>query len=73
MKEAKPEEVGLSSTRLARIDEHLRGRYIEPGKIAGALTVVARRGRIAHCSALGHMEVERKRPLERTRSSASIP
>ena len=64
MERVKPEEVGLSSVRLARIDDHLRERYIEPGKISGALTLVARRGRIAHCSPLGHMEVERKRPLE---------
>ena len=59
-----PEEVGLSSERLGRIDEHLRERYIEPGKISGALTLVARKGRLAHCSALGHMELEGKRPLE---------
>jgi CubicO group peptidase (beta-lactamase class C family) len=64
MERVKPEQVGLSSQRLARIDEHLRERYIEPGKIAGALTLVARRGGIAHCSALGHMELERERPLE---------
>ena len=59
-----PEKVGLSSERLGRIDEHLRERYIEPGKISGALTLVARKGRLAHCSALGHMELEGKRPLE---------
>ena len=64
MKRVKPEEVGLSSQRLARIDEHLCERYIEPGKISGALTLVARRGAIAHCSPLGHMELERKRALE---------
>ena len=30
----RPEDVGLSSERLARIDRHLQERYIEPGKIA---------------------------------------
>jgi len=30
----RPEDVGLSSERLARIDDHLRRRYLEPGKIA---------------------------------------
>jgi len=64
MERVSPEEVGLSTARLARIDDHLRERYIEPGKISGAFTLVARRGQIAHCSTLGHMELERKRPLE---------
>ena len=64
MERVKPEEVGLSSKRLARIDEHLRDRYLEPGKISGCLSLVARRGKLAHCSPLGHMELEAKRPLE---------
>jgi hypothetical protein len=38
------ERTGLALERLARIDEHLKRRYIKPGKIAGALTLVARRG-----------------------------
>jgi CubicO group peptidase (beta-lactamase class C family) len=60
----KPEEVGLSGERLARIDAHLRDRYLGPGKISGALALVARHGKVAHCSALGHMELEQRRPLE---------
>ena len=64
MERVKPEEVGLATSRLARIDDHLRDRYLEPGKISGAFTLVARRGKLAHCSALGHIELERKRPLE---------
>ena len=32
---------GLSTERLGRIDTLLQQRYIEPGKIAGALTLVA--------------------------------
>ena len=64
MEMVKPEEVGLSGERLARIDAHLRDRYLGPGKISGALTLVARHGKVAHCSALGHMELEQRRPLE---------
>ena len=64
MERVKPEEVGLSSKRLARIDEHLRERYLEPGKISGCLSLVARRGKLAHCSPLGHMELEQKRAIE---------
>ena len=57
----KPEEVGLSSSRLARIGEHFQ-RYIDAGKLAGVLTLVARRGQIAYLEAQGHLEIERRRP-----------
>jgi CubicO group peptidase (beta-lactamase class C family) len=64
MQVVSPEEVGLSSAALARIDEHLSSRYIAPGKIAGALTLVARRGRVAFLSPLGQMDRERAKPTE---------
>ena len=54
---------GLSIERLRRIDQLLQQRYIDPGKIAGALTLVARRGEIAHFSALGAMDAERGKPM----------
>jgi len=60
-----PEEVGLASERLARIDRHLESRYLDRKKIPGALTLVARRGRIAHLSTLGMMDLERGRPMTR--------
>ena len=60
-----PESVGLSSERLARIDHHLASRYVDPGKIAGCLTLVARRGEIVHCSPLGRRDLERDLPMER--------
>jgi CubicO group peptidase (beta-lactamase class C family) len=60
---ARPEDVGLSSARLSRIDQHLRERYIEPGKIAGAVTLVARHGQVVHLSALGLRDRERKQPM----------
>ena len=31
-----PEQTGLDPERLARIDEHLESRFIQPKKIAGA-------------------------------------
>jgi CubicO group peptidase (beta-lactamase class C family) len=57
-----PEEVGLSSEGLGRIDDLLRSRYVVPGKIAGALTLVARRGKVAFLSPLGQMDLQRGRP-----------
>ena len=61
---AAPEDVGLSPAQLARIDEHLRRRYLEPEKIAGCLTLVARGGKPAYLSAQGLMDRERGRPMQ---------
>ena len=59
----RPEDVGLSSERLARIDSHLKRRYLDPGKIAGALTLVFRRGHVAWLSPQGLMDRERGVPM----------
>jgi CubicO group peptidase (beta-lactamase class C family) len=59
---AKPEEVGLSSERLQRIHDLIQ-RYIDSGNFTGAVTVVARRGRIAHFEAQGLMDLETKKPM----------
>ena len=48
-----PDAAGFDATRLIRIDDHLRTRYIEPGKIAGCQVVVSRRGQVAHAATLG--------------------
>ncbi len=58
----KPEEVGLSSERLKRIGEAVQ-RHIEAGNVSGAVTLVARRGRIAHFEARGMMDLESKKPM----------
>jgi len=58
----RPEDVGLSSAGLRRVDDHLRG-YVDAGKLAGTLTLVARRGQIVHLSALGQMDRERGLPM----------
>jgi CubicO group peptidase (beta-lactamase class C family) len=58
-----PEAVGLSSARLRCIDDHVRTRYVEAGKIAGALTLVARRGKVAFFSPVGLMDRERAKPM----------
>ena len=58
----KPEEVGLSSTRLDRIRGHFQ-RYIDDGKLAGTLTLVARHGHVAFFEPQGHLELEGSRPM----------
>ena len=59
---AAPEDVGLSSERLGRIGSVV-DRYIDAQLIPGALTLVARHGRIVHCEVRGHANVERQIPL----------
>ena len=56
---AAPESVGMSAERLQRVDEYFQ-RFIDDGRIAGAVTLVARRGEVVHHSALGwrHREAE---------------
>jgi len=59
MKHADPSELGFSAQRLKRVDDHLRRNYVDAGKISGALTLVARAGRVAHLSPLGMRDIER--------------
>ncbi|MEE8399366.1 MAG: serine hydrolase domain-containing protein [Desulfobacterales bacterium] len=59
----RPEDVGLSSDRLARIAPHLLQSYIDPKKISGAITLIARRGEIAYFSPVGMMDLEREKPM----------
>jgi CubicO group peptidase (beta-lactamase class C family) len=58
-----PKAAGFDPARLARIDEHLLSRYVEPGKIAGCQVLVARHGHVAHRSSLGLMDRERGVPV----------
>jgi CubicO group peptidase (beta-lactamase class C family) len=60
----KPEDVGLSSERLQRITTTIRD-HIAAGDVAGVVTLVARRGRIAHFEAQGSANIESKRPMTR--------
>ena len=59
---AKPEEVGLSSERLVRIREAVQ-RHIDAKAVSGAVTLVARHGRIVHLEAHGSIDIEAKRPM----------
>jgi CubicO group peptidase (beta-lactamase class C family) len=62
MDTARPEAVGLSSSRLKRIGQAMQ-RYVEEGKLAGTLTLVARYGKIAHFEPLGLMDAESQKPM----------
>ena len=49
---AKPEQVGLSSERLDRVGQALKGE-IAKGKLPGAVALVARKGRVAYFESFG--------------------
>jgi CubicO group peptidase (beta-lactamase class C family) len=60
----KPEEVGFSSERLARIGQTVE-RHIHGHDIAGAVTLVARRGRIAQFEAYGLADLDSRKPMSK--------
>ena len=61
---AKPEEVGFASDRLQRVNQVIQ-RAIDAKQIAGAVTVVARRGKVAHFEAQGMMDLEARTPMRK--------
>jgi len=61
---ARPEEVGLSTERLQRINELIK-RHIDAGTFSGAVTLVARQGRVAHLEAQGLMDIESRKPMQK--------
>jgi len=58
-----PESVGLSTAGLQRIDAYLR-REVEEGRLAGVVTLVARRGKTVHTSAFGAKDLEAGEPAD---------
>jgi CubicO group peptidase (beta-lactamase class C family) len=59
----KAEAIGLSASRLARLDEVMKRRYVDSGSLPGLLTMVYRRGVLAHAGMSGHMDLERGKPM----------
>ena len=54
---ARPQEVALSPERLERLTDAFRG-YVENGKLAGAVVLVARRGKVAYLQPFGWSDKE---------------
>ena len=61
---ARPEEVGLSTERLKRVTE-LMQRHIDGRTFSGAVTLIARNGRIAHFDAQGLMDLDSKKAMQK--------
>ena len=61
---AGPGEVGMSAAGLARIGPAMRV-YVDDGRLAAVMTMVARRGRVVHWEATGPRDISAGDPLER--------
>jgi CubicO group peptidase (beta-lactamase class C family) len=60
----KPEDIGLSTERLQRVHETIQ-RHIDSHDISGAVTVVARKGRLAQLEAHGLMDIDTKKAMSK--------
>jgi CubicO group peptidase (beta-lactamase class C family) len=59
----KPETVGMSSARLARLDAVMKRRYVDGGYLPGMLTHVYRKDHLVHTGMSGYMDIERDKPM----------
>ena len=59
---AKPEDVGMSSARLERIRSLIDG-HIAAKDFSGAVTLVARNGKVVHFEARGLADIEASKPM----------
>jgi CubicO group peptidase (beta-lactamase class C family) len=55
----KPEAVGLSSERLARLNRVMTERYVTSGELPGFQTLIWRKGELAHSNLVGMADIER--------------
>ena len=60
---SKPEDVGFSSKRLEQITPLVK-RHVDAGDLSGAVTLVARKGKVVHLEAHGQMDLEAKKPMQ---------
>jgi CubicO group peptidase (beta-lactamase class C family) len=60
----RPEDLGLSKSRLARIKPFFEDRYVGKGLLPGVLALVARRGQVALLECTGAQNVARGAPIE---------
>jgi len=58
----KPEDVGMSTERLQRIEQML-DRRIAKGEMTGAVAIVARKGKVVYLTSRGVMDLETKQPV----------
>ena len=59
-----PVAAGMSAKRLQHLTRHLQDRFIDPQKIAGCQTLVARKGNVAYFESLGYADLAAKTPIQ---------
>ena len=61
---AAPETVGMSAPRLGQISTALK-REIDQGNLAGAVVMVARKGKLVYTDAVGYQDAQRTKPMSK--------
>ena len=61
---SKAERVGMSAERLDRITQ-MTQQYVDEGRVAGVVTMVARNGKLVHFEAVGNKGTDDPRPLQK--------
>jgi hypothetical protein len=69
--EASPEDVGLSSAGMARLQRHIQA-YVDAGKFPGAISMVQRRGKVVHFQTYGLRAVEAGTPVAYLRAADNV-
>jgi hypothetical protein len=65
-----PAAAGMNLARLARIPARMK-EFVDAGKTAGVVTLVARHGHVARLDAVGYQDLEPRLPCVPTLSSGS--
>jgi CubicO group peptidase (beta-lactamase class C family) len=63
MKIVAPEKVGFSPSRLDHVRTVMQS-YVDKGKLPGAVTLIARRGQVAHAECVGMRDIEARKPMQ---------
>lgn len=61
---ARPESVGISSERLARLPEGMKS-LVDQGRLAGVVTLVARHGKVVEFDAAGKRDIAADAPMQK--------
>jgi CubicO group peptidase (beta-lactamase class C family) len=59
---AKPAEVGLSAERLERLT-HVMQEYVDQGRVAGMVTLIVRKGKVAYLKPFGKLDLAKGTPM----------
>lgn len=59
---AAPESVGVSPERLKRLDAGMKG-LVDQGRLAGIVTLMARKGKVVHFTAHGKKDIRQPEPM----------